>query len=148
MSIGDRIREERTRLGLTQTELGAAVGGSMRGVQGWERDVSAPNATYLTVMASMGIDVSYVLTGWRMAPDQVERYRAAAVVTLSVSGDAERKARLQALFVESAANGRQDLALSADERALVQNFRAADDSGRAAIAAAGAALAKKKPDGA
>ena len=142
MSIGERLRAERKRLELTQGGLGAAVGASERAAQDWERNISAPNANYLTHMASIGVDVTFLLTGWPVSKDALERYQKAAKITLEASGDAERKARLEQLFVESAANGAESTVLSAEEQSIIENYRHASKEGRRAIEAASAAMVK------
>lgn len=65
MDINSRFREERQRLGLTQAQVGEAVGKSKRSVLSWEQDTSIP-AEVLGAMVDRGMDVQYVLTGMRM----------------------------------------------------------------------------------
>jgi len=65
MSIGERIRSERERLGYTQ-EAFAALGESAKRSQiGWEQDRSQPNAGVLAGWAKAGADVLYIVTGRR-----------------------------------------------------------------------------------
>ncbi|MGK8744106.1 helix-turn-helix domain-containing protein [Pseudomonas aeruginosa] len=66
-SAGDRLREERSRLGFKQEEF-AQIGGVNRNTQGsYERGDRSPDANYLTAVAAHGVDVLYVLTGQRTA---------------------------------------------------------------------------------
>lgn len=66
MAIGDRLKEERSRLGLSQTDLGA-VGGVGKTTQiNYEKGERSPDATYLAAVAAKGIDVLYVVTGQRV----------------------------------------------------------------------------------
>lgn len=67
-AIGDHLREERVRLGLSQDELGEIGGVTRRTVTAWERGDQFPNAAFLSLAASKGMDVSYVLTGIRSVP--------------------------------------------------------------------------------
>ncbi|MDY7559877.1 helix-turn-helix transcriptional regulator [Pseudomonas sp. 10B1] len=61
--IGTRLKEERKRLGLSQTELGV-IGGIEPNSQGmYERGQRFPNATYLSSIADSGVDILYVVTG-------------------------------------------------------------------------------------
>lgn len=61
--FGLRLREERERLGLSQTAL-ASTGGVKRLAQGqYEKEVSSPSVRYLAAVASVGIDLQYVLFG-------------------------------------------------------------------------------------
>lgn len=62
-SIGERLRSERSRLGMNQDEL-AKVGGVQRSAQSnYERGDRSPDATYLALVAAAGVDVLYVVTG-------------------------------------------------------------------------------------
>lgn len=64
-SIGERLREERTRLGMNQGDM-AQHGGVQRTAQSnYERGDRVPDAAYLTLVAEAGVDVLYVVTGER-----------------------------------------------------------------------------------
>jgi transcriptional regulator with XRE-family HTH domain len=64
-AIGERLREERERVGISQTELGK-IGGVVKKTQiDYEKGASAPNASYLAAVDGAGIDVLYVVTGRR-----------------------------------------------------------------------------------
>lgn len=58
---GNRLKHERERLKLTQTEFGKLVGAAKRTVIEWEKSVTSPNAVQLSAFAEAGVDVSYVL---------------------------------------------------------------------------------------
>lgn len=63
--IGDRLREERERLKLSQAEFGA-VGGVARNAQSnYEKGKRVPDAAYLAAIAEKGADVLYIVTGTR-----------------------------------------------------------------------------------
>ncbi|WP_080762412.1 helix-turn-helix domain-containing protein [Chromobacterium violaceum] len=63
--IGDRLREERERLGLNQTDF-AALGGVGRKSQfNYEESERQPDAAYLAAISVAGADVLYILTGQR-----------------------------------------------------------------------------------
>ncbi|WP_336332326.1 helix-turn-helix transcriptional regulator [Pseudomonas putida] len=65
MTIGERLKEERVRLGLSQTDL-AAVGGVGKTTQiNYEKGERSPDANYLAAASVLGADVLYVLTGER-----------------------------------------------------------------------------------
>ncbi|KQR50390.1 S24 family peptidase [Acidovorax sp. Leaf160] len=64
-SISARFKQERERLGLTQQEVAAAGKVGHRTVQGWESGNFAPKAEFLAHAATIGVDVSYVITGER-----------------------------------------------------------------------------------
>lgn len=63
VSFGERLREERERLKLSQTDFGliAKVTKKTQGL--YEADKRYPDSTYLTAIASAGVDVGYLLTG-------------------------------------------------------------------------------------
>ncbi|WP_175784262.1 helix-turn-helix domain-containing protein [Burkholderia ambifaria] len=66
--IGDRLREERVRLGLSQEDFGA-IGGVKKLAQGnYEKGMRVPDAAYLAAIAAAGVDVLYVVTGTRAVP--------------------------------------------------------------------------------
>ncbi|WP_445673413.1 helix-turn-helix domain-containing protein [Pseudomonas ceruminis] len=84
MAIGYRLKEERSRLGISQTDL-AQVGGVGKTTQiNYEKGERSPDASYLAAVAEIGVDVLYVVCGERkpqtlgLSADEsllVERYR-------------------------------------------------------------------------
>ncbi|MDE9589907.1 helix-turn-helix domain-containing protein [Xenorhabdus bovienii] len=62
-SIGERLKEIRSKMGLNQTDFGALVGYSRNAQAYYERNERSPDAKYLAALANLGIDVMYVLTG-------------------------------------------------------------------------------------
>lgn len=81
-STGDRLRDERVRLGLSQEDL-AQAGGVNRNTQGsYERGARNPDTAYLAGVASLGVDTVFVLTGQKQVTDLnpveaqiIEQYR-------------------------------------------------------------------------
>lgn len=67
MTIGDRIRDERERLGLTQPVFAAAANTKKGSIINWEKGASAPTAFQLEGLATLGVDVQYIVTGRRSA---------------------------------------------------------------------------------
>ncbi|WP_459863517.1 helix-turn-helix domain-containing protein [Endothiovibrio diazotrophicus] len=65
MPIGERLREERERLGFSQSDLGAIGGVTLRSQGNYERGDRAPDALYLAAVAAHGVDVCYIVTGSR-----------------------------------------------------------------------------------
>lgn len=65
MTIGERLKEERNRLDLTQTALATSCGVGKRAQINYEANEQIPGGAYLAGAAGMGIDVAYVLTGHR-----------------------------------------------------------------------------------
>ena len=65
MSCGKRIREERERLGYTQLDVANVFGITDKTHSRYELDKTSPDAEYLSVLATMGFDVNYIITGRR-----------------------------------------------------------------------------------
>lgn len=68
MSLGERLREERERLGLSQPKFGELLGTTKQTVFAWETGRTAPDGLQLGVIAAAGADVLYIVTGQRGAP--------------------------------------------------------------------------------
>ncbi|HAV44359.1 MAG TPA: hypothetical protein DCX44_03510 [Halomonas sp.] len=69
VSLGERLREERERLGMSQTQFGDLAQVTKKTQMLYEGDQRSPKADYLTAIASQGVDVQYVLTGNRSVPE-------------------------------------------------------------------------------
>ena len=65
VSIGERIRDERKKLQLSQADFAKLAGCSRNAQAIYERNESLPGAAYLIKLSEMGIDVQYVLIGQR-----------------------------------------------------------------------------------
>ncbi|PZW46402.1 helix-turn-helix domain-containing protein [Pseudomonas sp. URMO17WK12:I2] len=65
MNIGDRLREERVRLGLNQADFAALAGVAKTTQFNYEKGERSPDAGYLAAIAEKGVDVLYVITGKR-----------------------------------------------------------------------------------
>lgn len=87
-SIGSRLRDERERLGLNQSDFATAAGTTRKSQFNYETDARRPDADYLAAIAAAGVDVLYILTGQRtggaaapaLAPDEkilLDNYRHA-----------------------------------------------------------------------
>lgn len=72
MSVFDRLREERTRLGLSQQEVADICEVHLKTAQRWESTVALPS-DQLAVLARRGFDVQYVTSGVRST--NVDRLR-------------------------------------------------------------------------
>lgn len=69
--LGERLREERRRLGLTQEQAATAGGVRKQAQLKYEKGETTPDAGYLAAAALIGFDVLYVLTG-KAAPIEPE----------------------------------------------------------------------------
>lgn len=65
MGISERLKEERARLGLTQSAMADLIGATKRSVINWEGGTGSPNAEAMAAIAAAGADVQYILTGVR-----------------------------------------------------------------------------------
>uniref|UniRef100_A0AB74UKH1 Repressor LexA n=1 Tax=Halomonas phage vB_HboP_4908 TaxID=3350578 RepID=A0AB74UKH1_9VIRU len=65
VSLGERLREERERLGMSQTQFGDLAQVTKKTQMLYEGDQRSPKADYLTAIAEQGVDVQYVLVGNR-----------------------------------------------------------------------------------
>lgn len=66
MTIGARLRDERARLGVSQTELANVCGIAKNTQLNYEKDERSPDAPYLLLANKAGVDVHYVLFGERL----------------------------------------------------------------------------------
>jgi transcriptional regulator with XRE-family HTH domain len=111
-TIGQRLREERHRLGLNQADFSAVAGQKKHSQIRYEADERLPDGNYLRAISDFGADVLYILTGKK-----------------AVGGVAEDPSQYQ-------------MGLSEPEKALLRNFRICGDSDRAVIERLADALAK------
>lgn len=73
MTIGERLKEERSRLGFSQTDL-AKVGGVGKSTQiNYEKGSGSPDANYLAAVREQGVDVLYVISGMR-TPEKADSF--------------------------------------------------------------------------
>lgn len=63
MTIGDRLREERERLGFSQPALAGLAETTKKSQIDYEKGITFPKANYLEVVAKVGVDIQYVITG-------------------------------------------------------------------------------------
>lgn len=63
-----RLKEERIRLGLNQSDVANAVDMSVKQVGRWETSIAIPSDK-LEILAGIGFDAGYVVTGRRTASD-------------------------------------------------------------------------------
>ena len=62
MSVGERIKEEREKLGFNQDSFAEMAGVSRRSQIMYEQDKTDASAGYFTKIAEIGADVNYILT--------------------------------------------------------------------------------------
>lgn len=64
-SFGDRLKEERERLGLSQTVFAERAGTTRKTQFNYETNARRPDTDYIALAIEIGVDVAYVLTGNR-----------------------------------------------------------------------------------
>ncbi len=106
MSVGRRIASLRAERGLTQTELGDAIGVSDKTVSKWETGGCFPDITVIPILADFfGVTTDYLLRGtprkvqylaasyfhdkWRMAVNEKYLQQGWRVEDIEISGDGE-----------------------------------------------------------
>ena len=112
--IGQRLKQERQRLKLTQPEFAELALTKKRTLIDWEKGVSSPTAPQLAAMANAGVDVLYVITGQKvevqnLAPDEellLESYRQLSA--------GERRALLSGILSGQALGGGSGMEVSGD----------------------------------
>lgn len=65
VSFCDRLKEERSRLGMTQTAFGEIGGVTKKTQMLYESGDRAPDSVYLEKISALGVDVGYLVTGNR-----------------------------------------------------------------------------------
>lgn len=102
MTFGQRLREERKRLGLSQESMAKAGGLLQKQTQlKYEAGTRHPDTRYLQLISIAGADVNYILTGTR--PSKV-RARAALEAARVALVEAEQQLAAVRAIVEAAMN--------------------------------------------
>ena len=76
MSFGNRLSEERKRIGMNQTEFGTVGGVTKTSQLNYEAGTRSPNVDYWQAIAAIGVDVSYILTGIRTGSSDLQEKQA------------------------------------------------------------------------
>lgn len=144
MNIGERLREEREKIGYSQEKLGAIGGVQKRAQINYEAGERQPDAAYLRGVAQVGVDVQYVLLGVRSA-NLMEVFVSDEFVNETNS---EHARKLLAGMRERGASP----TLPTDEQALLDSYRRCKSEARvnliqiAALLAAGVEPAPRGAD--
>jgi transcriptional regulator with XRE-family HTH domain len=91
VTIGQRLRAERERLGLSQQEFSVAGGVHFKSQGNYEHGKRPPDADYLAAIDEAGADVLYILTGRRgiaLTPDERELLALFRAAPLAVKASA------------------------------------------------------------
>ncbi len=113
LPMGERLSDERKRLGYNQSDFSALAGITRKTLFGYESGERAPDALALAAWAKSGLDVLYVVTGQRQgvpAPAPAQE---------------------------------QEAPLAPDERILLDNYRHSPPDAQAALKATSDAFAQR-----
>lgn len=91
-TFGDRLREERRRLGLTQTDFAAISGQKKQSQVRYEAGERSPDGNYFAALARADVDVMYILTGTREAETIAKLQAEMHAVTMSEMQRPEKEA--------------------------------------------------------
>lgn len=97
LNIGERLKEERVRLGFNQAEF-AAFGGVAKTSQfNYEKGDRSPDADYLAAVSAKGVDILYVVTGERkpQASDSLSAQASEFLDIYERIGDSDRRVLLR-----------------------------------------------------
>lgn len=64
MTFGEKVKNERNRLGLNQDELAKKIGVTRRVISSYENDISRPRGTerYKKLAEALGVNINYLLS--------------------------------------------------------------------------------------
>lgn len=79
-TIGDRIRQLRSRLRLTERDLGELVGVSMQHISRIEKGLSGPSLELLVrISQELAVTTDYLLTGVRLTDETIRNATLGAI---------------------------------------------------------------------
>ncbi len=81
MGIGERIAEERKRIGLSQAAFAERVGVSFSSQRRYENGTRTPDAEYLRALVDAGLDMDFVFSGKRDIPERWEARANGRILT-------------------------------------------------------------------
>ncbi|MDA8467628.1 peptidase S24 [Acidovorax sp. GBBC 3299] len=91
--IGQRLKQERERLGVKIADFGRYGDWPVRTVSGWEAGRTSPKAEFFADVQELGLDVQYIITGKRSGsrlsgpvPEPDSAHDAIALPLLSATG--------------------------------------------------------------
>ena len=129
MAIGERIKEERQRLELSQEAFAKVGGASKRSQIDWEQNKYRPDADVLASWAAAGADVFYIIMGTRASlASPIDWVSIAAYLSdqLKAAGSESDNQKMRAAAFKSLVA----TAPSAEEVRLLMNWRRCDEDER------------------
>ena len=124
--IGERIRKERVRLELNQSDMADLAGVGKRTMIDWEKDRSSPTAQHLLKLSAGGVDTSYILTGIRTSDVEmhISQKLTKTAQQFEQDGDIQRAGKMlhEALNWQEGIIQRAETALKRKEKLREINF--------------------------
>lgn len=110
MTIGSRLKDERARLRMSQTDFASAAGVSKNTQINYEKDERSPDAAYLVAVAAVGVDVNFVLFGKPMpvADESLNQAEAEVLGYYRGMSDYNKESVRRMAFAMAAADGALD----------------------------------------
>jgi len=95
MTIGERIKERRKDLGMTQNELAEKLGVSFQAVSKWENETSLPDTAMFPALSSvLDVSLDYLFTGageWGEVSEKRAKWgNLTGTITKDIHGDVGR----------------------------------------------------------
>lgn len=97
MTFSNRLREERARLKLNQTDFAAAGGVTKKSQVAYENDAEPAFVRYLEEIARIGVDIGYLFTGQRSRELVLTPEQRALIAQWEVAAPALRAAAMAVL---------------------------------------------------
>ncbi len=114
----ERLKEERKRLGLNQTDFGANCGVRKQAQLKYEKGERQPDSDYLQKASGIGVDVSYLFTGKRTQPIELPSDEVFLLDSFRALNSEQKKMALQ--FLVGGFEGLQDK--STIQNSVVNSF--------------------------
>ncbi|WFQ80019.1 helix-turn-helix transcriptional regulator [Xenorhabdus sp. SF857] len=96
MQICDRLRTEREKLGLTQSEVAKMCGVAFRTYCDYEAGKTEPKASFFSKFSEIGADVMFILTGQRIIQGEISMEEQALIEHYRAMSD-ESRANMRAV---------------------------------------------------
>ncbi len=154
MHLGDRLREERKRLGYNQADFGDLAGVTRKTQFNYESGSSSPDTHYLACIEKAGADIVYIQTGVRSAEREFQRRldvvahvsrQAAALGLPPEQADLLQRIGMAAETGDSTTLRRLLRPVSGQAAALLDNYERMGDDDRRALERTAAAMAGAPP---
>lgn len=109
---GKRLKEERARLGMSQSEFGEMCGVKLNAQANYEKGDRQPNADYLANADEIGVDVLYLLTGKKLGSQN-------SVAESSVRYNASTYIEIPLLNIKASAGHGAEILTEESDRSLI-----------------------------